>query len=58
MNFYQNLIGAKVQSYRSSGTIVAAWQAKEGVRVMYACGDGQTYLLDLPDMAWTLTLKE
>jgi hypothetical protein len=56
MNFYQNLIGARVESHRSIGTIVAAWQYNLSVRVMYVCKDGESFLLDLPNPSWKLFL--
>jgi len=58
MDFYQNLIGAKVKSFRHTLTIVAAWRFNNGVRVMGAGRDGETFLVDLPDTGWQLILKE
>jgi hypothetical protein len=62
MDFYQNLIGARLDSHRSKLTIVAAWLhdngVRIGVRVMGVGKDGENFLVDLPDTGWRLTLKE
>jgi hypothetical protein len=58
MNFYQNLIGAKVSSFRTTLTIVAAWQHNTGVRVMGVARDGESFLVDLPDTGWTLSITD
>jgi hypothetical protein len=62
MNFYQNLIGSKVESHRVTLTIVAVWLhdngVRLGVRVMGVGKDGENFLVDLPDTGWRLTLKE
>jgi hypothetical protein len=57
MNFYQNLINAKLSNSRITLTIVAAWQFNYGVRVMGVTKGGETFLVDLPDVEWTLSIK-
>lgn len=57
-NFYQKLIGLNIKNFRNDKReIVATWQHEDGVRLLVADENGETFIVDLPNANWDLELQ-